>query len=142
MIDIETYRRQHEEILGIAARILKPLEAPGLGQDAQEVHSLLSQLAGKLSVHLAMEDESLYPKLLDHSDDKVSSIASDYLCEMGDLAEKFKGYMDTWNTVESIEDDPDEFVSRTNQILSALTNRITREDKELYRLVEATDLFK
>ena len=142
MNDIETYRRQHEEILGIAAKILKPLEAPGLGKDAQKVHSLLSQLDGKLSVHLAMEDESLYPKLLDHSDEKVSSIASDYLCEMGDLAKTFRGYMDTWNTVASIEDDPDEFVSRTNQILSALTNRITREDKELYRLVEATDLFK
>ncbi len=142
MINIETYRRQHEEILGIAAMILKPLEAPGLGQDAHQVHSLLSQLAGKLSVHLAMEDESLYPKLLEHSDEEVRSMARDYLSEMGDLAKTFKSYMDTWNTVEAIKDDPDEFVSRTNQLFSALANRITREDKELYRLVEATDLFK
>ena len=141
MIDIDTYRIQHDGLLEIAGEISKHLDISSLRQDERKVHSLLNQLAGKLNVHLAMEDNSLYPKLLEHPQENVRSVTLHYMQEMGNMANAFKRYMDTWKVSQTIQDEPDEFILQTDRMIVALRSRIERENSELYHLAEEAGPF-
>jgi hemerythrin-like domain-containing protein len=43
---------------------------------------MLSRLFGKLSVHLTLEDSSLYPRCQQHSDEKLREMAKRFANEM------------------------------------------------------------
>ena len=62
---IQTYREQHRKALEIAERLVAASDA---AEDAKATRRALSELAGALRVHLAMEDRSLYPALAKHTD--------------------------------------------------------------------------
>ncbi len=136
MIDTEVYRTQHDSLLKITGDISEFLDVSILTQDARKVHSLLNKLAGKLNVHLAMEDNSLYPKLLEHPQENVRSVSLYYMQEMGNLANSFKSYMSVWGMSQDILDEPAEFIRQTDQMISTLKSRIERENTELYPLAE------
>ncbi len=53
--------------------------------------------------------------------------------------DEFKEYMQTWAYTNAAEDDPKSFIKETQGILDKLSNRIYREDNELYVLVEQLD---
>jgi iron-sulfur cluster repair protein YtfE (RIC family) len=74
------YRAQHEELLELASKISARLDVEAISLDPGRVKNMISQLMGKLSYHLAMEDELLYPGLLDHPDESVSALARKYVC--------------------------------------------------------------
>src|SRR4029453_4097984 len=57
----DKFRQQHDEILAIVGELNDKLKAKA---DAQALRSVLSNLAGKLNFHLAMEDKALYPRIL------------------------------------------------------------------------------
>ena len=97
---------------------------------------LLSKLAGNLKVHLAMEDEAVYPMLLEHKDPEIRSLAQKYMIEMGGLKDAFIEYIDKWTKAFAIQQNPEEFVEATKGIFDALGKRIEKEDSELYILVD------
>ncbi len=133
-----TFRDQHARILGVANSMelrLAGTESPKA--KASELRRLLSSLVGKLAVHLAMEDETLYPRLLAHADKKVAELAQRYIDEMGGLSAAVRVYADRWPTPLAIEQDLGGFEQETLDVLRALKQRIAREDGELYRLVDA-----
>ncbi|MCP4297723.1 MAG: hypothetical protein GY786_19155, partial [Proteobacteria bacterium] len=73
------FRDQHNDLLLIASEISLHLKAEYLSRDASETRLLVSKLLGKLSIHLAMEDKALYPQMLEHSDDRVRSMARKFM---------------------------------------------------------------
>ncbi len=62
MTATQRYRAQHAELFALVTRITPLLDDANLGKKAAEIRSLISSLAGKLSIHLAMEGKRLYPK--------------------------------------------------------------------------------
>ena len=136
MIETDIYRRQHNDLLKVSEQVLEYMDASMLRRNLSGLHSLLNNLSGKLNVHLAMEDESFFPRLLEHEDLRVRTLIKDYMSEMGTMSEKFKLYMNTWKLSQSIMDDPQEFIRQTEYLLGALKNRIERENAELYPLAE------
>lgn len=128
----ENFRRQHDELLQIVGEIVPQLQAEALAKNASTVRSQLSQLAGKLNVHLAMEDKSLYPMLIAHPDAAIAAKATAFSVEMGNIKEAFGGYMKRWATAALIQQSPKEFVSETNSIFATLGQRIERENNDLY----------
>jgi hemerythrin-like domain-containing protein len=134
----ETFRVQHNELLVIAKEIAANLKADVLRKDASAVRFQLSQLAGVLTVHLSAEDRWLYPKLSAHPD--AAEIAKRYVDEMGGLKEAFGAYMKRWNTSTDIQANPEAFVKDTQGIFEALSNRIDRENRELYPLADRIGL--
>ncbi len=130
------FRDQHDDLLMMASEISLHLKAEYLSRDANEARLLLSKLLGKLSIHLAMEDKALYPQMLEHSDDRVRSMARKFMDEMGGLGEAVNAYKAKWPSALPIQDDPDEFISQTKGIFDALANRIERENNELYEMVD------
>jgi hypothetical protein len=132
----EKFRVQHGEILNVAKSIAQLLDADSLRKDATEIRHLLSVLHGKLSVHLVMEDKSLYPRLLRHHDGEIRSLTQRYMDEMGSLAGAFKAYVGRWPTPSAIQADPEAFIAETGGVFEALGKRVQQENGELYVLAD------
>lgn len=127
------YREQHDGLLVLATEISECLNVSELAEDASKARSLLSQLLGKLSVHLAMEDKSLYPSLLEQGDDEIKKMAQSFMDEMGGIGEAVEAYAKTWSSATAIQNNPQDFVTQTKGIFNALGNRINKENNELYK---------
>lgn len=117
----------------------KLLDARALPDQASEARRLLSRLSGILRVHLAMEDQALYPRLAQHADEKLRTLASRYAEEMGSIQADFTDYLSRWPSRGAIAKDPEGFMKETRAVFTALRERIDREDEELYPLVDAAD---
>lgn len=92
------------------------------------------RLTGRLAVHLAAEDDHIYPILRRHPDPHVRSVAERFSRELGGLAAAMEDYKAEWRVVWGLAELPAPFVRRTRLVLAALEERIRREEEELYAL--------
>lgn len=136
----ETFRIQHDELVVIAKDISGNLKADALRTDAKNVRLQLSKMAGVLGAHLSIEDRWLYPKLVAHADASVARLARQYQDEMSGLKEAFDAYMTRWETSQKIQANPETFIKETLGLLEVLSQRIHRENSELYTLVDRLGL--
>ena len=128
----DQFRTQHDDILRAAGEISGHLK----GQvDPAAVRKLLSAFAGKVNFHLAMEDEALYPRLMQDGDASVKTRAAKFKDEMGGLGQVFSAYNTKWQ-VSAIKADPEGFGNETRKVFGALAKRIERENNELYPLAD------
>ena len=132
----ENFRQQHKELLKIATEMSPLLRTDHIIANTPDMVQSLAKLAGKINVHLAMEDKVLYPKLTEHQDPNVRSMAKKFINEMGRIKEVYAQYLNKWPSPESIKKNPSEFINETKGIFEALSKRIAREDSELYALVD------
>ena len=123
-------------MLEIVSQITTHLNAEELAKGAKEVNQLLFTMLGKLSVHLAVEDNALYPRLLNHKDEKIRLMAKRFVNEMGDIGTAVSAYRDKWLSHTAIQCDPDTFIEETRRIFSALGTRIEKENNELYKTLD------
>lgn len=130
----DSFRSQHREMLDLVNQMSSQLGAAGA--QAESIRKGLSKLAGKLLLHLAMEDKSLYPKLKVAPDPKVRETAARFTAEMGGLAATFTAYNAKW-TAALVTAQPDAFVRETRAVFSALAKRIDGEERGLYPLLDA-----
>ena len=129
----DNFRRQHQELLTMVGEIAGRVKAePG---DARGLRNLLSALAGKLTVHLAMEDKALYPRLAEAKVESSRGIARAFQQEMGGLAQAFADYNQKWQTA-AIAADQGGFARETRAVFGAIGRRIGRENLELYPLAD------
>jgi hypothetical protein len=97
---------------------------------------LLASFSGALRVHVAMEDQSLYPRLLLHPDEQVRTEARRFLDEMGELRARFAEYQRGWPTAGAIAAAPERFISETRAILLLMHARMESENSTLHPLVD------
>lgn len=128
-----SFRKQHAEIIEIVRAIDSNL--PKLPAAANEVRSQLNNLAAKVNVHLAIEDEALYPRLRAHSDARIQATAKKFTEEMGGIKDTFQKYLRTWSE-GAIRGNATGFAAETKSLFSALGQRIQRENTELYPLLD------
>ena len=133
----ERYRAQHAEILRLAGDLSKRLAADGLSADGSPARSILAELSGKLLVHLAAEDNVLYPQLRKSADPMVRALAQRFVDEMQPISGAFKAYAVRWGSARTIQSDAETFIRETKEILTALNARIRREHAELYSVADA-----
>lgn len=132
----DSYRRQHDELLEVVTEISGKLDALQLAKDASEVRALLSKLMGKLKIHLAMEDKSLYPQLLKSLDPAAKKLAQRFIDEMGSIGLVVEKYAANWPSPTAIQKNANGFVSETRKLFEALGKRIVKENNELYKFVD------
>lgn len=128
----DKFRTQHNDILAVTQDITEQLRTKG---DAATVRKMLSNLAGKLNFHLAMEDKALYPRLMERKDSQANALATRFMTEMGGLGQAFAAYNSKWQ-VSAIRSEPAQFAAETQQVFAALGQRIARENRELYPLAD------
>lgn len=130
-------REQHDRILEVSQQMTQRLaSAEPAESKAVALRKLLSTLVGKLTIHLAMEDESMYPLLLKHPDARLSQLGRRYMDEMGGLSKEVRSYADRWPSAVQIQRDLPRFSEETSRVLQALHERVGRENDELYPLID------
>ncbi len=127
-------RQDHADLMVIALRLGEVVKQPA-SPPAAELFVLRRELSATLVAHLKAEDWALYPRLVDCGDSQVAAIARTFSDEMGGLAAAYTGYNEHWTAV-TIADDWPGFCRDTSAILGALSDRIRRENQELYPLLE------
>ena len=96
----------------------------------------LLRLSGKLTVHLQMEDRSLYPAFFANSDPGLHSAAAHFKESMGGLKADADAFFRRWLRPDAISTEPGEFRAAARGLLGLLTARIAAEETELYPLAE------
>jgi hemerythrin-like domain-containing protein len=130
---IENLTRQHKELVRTATEMFGWLDAAKLrARGAADVHRALSSLSGILKVHLAMEDRSLYPHLVDHRDLQLRTLAQRFLDERAALRQRYEEYQALWPSAVAIGRDANRFIDDTRQVLGMLWTRMKLEDDVLH----------
>lgn len=139
MARTDNLRKQHAEIIHLAREINGLLSDALDEQGAAAIRPLLAKLAGLVSLHLAIEDRSLYPPLAAHPDGAVRTLSKRYSDEMGGIAAAFNDYTAKWQTTARMRADPAAFSAASKAVFNALSKRIHYEHKELYPLLDKLD---
>ncbi|HSV30012.1 MAG TPA: hemerythrin domain-containing protein [Candidatus Omnitrophota bacterium] len=131
-----SYRKHHEEIRDIVAKLRPQLTVAQVGSSPEAVAEVVRLLFGKFSIHLALEDNSLYPRCLSHADATVRAAAQRFQSEMGGLGQQFEDYKRAWPGPLAIARDPAEFIAQTKRVLDLLTARVEMEELHFYSVID------
>jgi EAL domain-containing protein (putative c-di-GMP-specific phosphodiesterase class I) len=134
----DSFRRHHHQMREMMERIHGMLDVARVERDPGAVATILRELFSKFSIHLALEDRLLYPKLRGWPVPHLQAVADRFQSEMGGMKAEFDTYRRAWPGPQAISADPGRFVAETLSVLGALGQRISREDLDLYPSFEAT----
>ena len=137
MARTSSLRRQHDVAIGHAAELRRLIsDVDEVPADATPIVIALGQLAGILRIHLAQEDNYLYPSIIASDNRKAASIARSFVHEMGQIGPIFFAFIEKWRSPRDIARDWTRFRAEADSILAALGDRIRRENDELYPLAD------
>jgi hemerythrin-like domain-containing protein len=136
MSNIDHFRKEHNDLVALVKEISPYLDASKVKGQGPKIRTTLSTLAGKIKIHLATEDKTLYPVLEKHKDPNVQALAKKYMAEMGQIKEVFENYLKKYPTGQAIEDKAAEWVKETGELFGVLAKRIEKENNELYPAAE------
>jgi hypothetical protein len=131
----ENSRRQHTELRRHADELLAALDVDG-AFDGQLVQRALSRMNGVLKVHVAMEIEGLYPRLLNHDDDDVRRLAQTMIDKLKGTYEGFFQFRSNWHA-DAVDADRDKFVAQARFVAKAFHDSTHQEELRLYDKVDA-----
>jgi len=130
-------RNDHVELLDIC-EMLEGTIAGSKPPSSVDLFGVRKRLTTKLIAHLKAEDGLLYPRLLESKDAEVAATARTFVEEMGGLADAFNAYVESWDAFR-IEREWGQYKAHPANIIAALRCRITRENREIYPLLEQLD---
>ena len=134
MSSLAQLRQEHAELVKIVGDLQAMIDhdAP---PPAVELFNIRRKLSGVLIAHLKAEDWVLYPPLLACNDPEIAATAKQFVEEMGGLAQAYSVFNERWDAL-TIDSDWDGYRKAAGGIIDALTNRIIRENRDLYPLLE------
>jgi hypothetical protein len=131
-----TLRTQHQELLVLAEQLSEQLHAAALAGNAAPARKLVSALAAKLKIHLAIEGRMLYPSLARSAAAGAREMAELFTKELGGLRATLGAYLARWPHAHAIQRDARAFVEETSCFIVTMRARIEREEREVYGLLE------
>ena len=131
-IDIQTCRDHHVVLRFLVGELGKN----GITPDASL--GLLKRLRSVLLVHLKLEDDWLYPQMQRSANDVVRRKSQTYSREMGGLKENFVTLWEAWSRPGEIARNPDVWRAEWSAFQNVITERMDREDHDLYVAAEAS----
>lgn len=126
---------QHNKIRLNANELADVILAGRLTKDAHTAAKLVKRLLILITSHLRVEDEKVYPHLFEHPNSAVRQTSMNFKREMSEIAPLVVAWGERWDKT-NISGRPEEFVNETRAIFKALKQRILKEEKELYPLLE------
>jgi hemerythrin-like domain-containing protein len=129
-------RRQHDAAMTLASQIIDLMDRCESRNDAYRISLALAKLLGLLRIHLAQEDQGLYPAMIRSGDADAAATAQAFATEMGGLAEQLERFAARWTCSAAIFAALAEFRAEAMAVFAALATRIHRENEELYPLAQ------
>jgi len=133
-VDIKLLNEQHSKLVIISSRFAALLVEDNLLNNISEIEVLLSSMTDELTAHLFTEDKLLYPFLEKSDNKKIVETTQVFRSSMGGLKQSYTEYIKRWPK-EKIIGSPALFIQETREILSALHDRIKKEESQLFPLV-------
>ena len=132
---IPTFRYQHKQIESIAIEIDARLTEQSLAEAEDDIRGLIRGLLTKMKIHHFLEEDILHPKLLQHHDRRVSSIAMRRAVEAEHLLDAIRLHREKWAPVDIVGNLASSYVTETRRLLSELIQLLHLENAE-FDLVE------
>ena len=137
-MNIDKFKHQHTDILrGIAT--LRALAHAGVEGNATAIAQGIVAMSGTIKLHLAVEDQVLYPALQRGDNAELARMGRQYQSEMGPIASAYDAFARRWNTEASLRADVQGFRADANRVLRQVYERMQREDREFYPRIEAQE---
>ena len=135
-MNIDKFKHQHVDILeGIAA--LRRATQAGISTNATDIARLIVRMSSTIKLHLAVEDQVLYPALRNGADARLASMGQKFQAEMGAIAAAYMGFAARWNQAAKVSGDPEGFRADANAVLKVLHARMQKENTVFYPAIEA-----
>lgn len=134
-MNLEIYLKQHDTIKQEIREINALISKESSEENIREIVRHINLLAGKINMHLAVEDQYLYPKLRESKENEVREMTEMYMEEMSSLQEEFNTYKVKFNTRTKLKETEKEFARATQLITHKIMSRIEKEEKELYQVL-------
>ncbi len=135
-MNIDKYQQQHVTILQSIISLRK-LSQAGVAANAQAIAEGVIAIGSTIKLHLAIEDQALYPALQRSGNAELAQLGKTFQTNMGPIAQAFEGFARRWNTAERLRKDPEGFRDDANIVLRALYQRIQQENVEFYPRIKA-----
>jgi iron-sulfur cluster repair protein YtfE (RIC family) len=135
-MNIDKFKHQHVDILeGIAA--LRRATQAGIAGNATEIARLIVSMSSIIKLHLAVEDQVLYPALRNGGNATLAKMGKKFQDEMGAIATAYMGFAGRWNHAAKLTSDPEGFRADANTVLKILHERMRKENTVFYPAIEA-----
>ena len=137
MKPMDKIRLYHKDILGFLDIIDSCLSDSIDLETARHILEQLALLSTKLDDHLLLEDNFFYPAFKRRDQMAIRDIAFQFSVEYGGIRAAFMNYSKNWINPEKMMIDYAIFLSETKALFGVLRNRISREETELFPLLES-----
>lgn len=131
-----TYKKQHGQLANMVTSMESNLTEQTVIERTDAILEALARFSSLLNIHLAMEDNALYPLLHGSKSSEAESVAAKFEGEMGQLKEIVGNYLSQWEDPRSLKQQPKQFIKETRTLIAALKDRIRRENETLYPLAD------
>ncbi len=136
-MNIDKFKHQHDSILGSIAT-LRDLARAGVDRHAEAIAQHIVAMSSTIKLHLAVEDQALYPALQRAGGDaELARMGRQYQQEMGRIARAYEGFSRRWNHAGSLRRDAEGFRRDANEVLRLVYERMQRENHDFYPRIEA-----
>ena len=134
-MNIDKFKHQHIDILSSIAT-LRALTHAGVESNAIAIAKGIVAMSGTIKLHLAVEDQVLYPALQRGDNAELARLGRQYQNEMALIASAYDAFARHWNTADSVRRDPQGFRDQANVVLRKVYERMQREDHDFYPRIE------
>ena len=135
-MQIDKLKHQHADILARLAA-LRQLTHAGVAPNAPAIAAGIVGMSAVIKLHLAVEDQALYPALQRGSNAELARMGQQYQRDMGPIAQAYEAFARRWNRPESVRRDEQGFRDDANQVLRMVHERMQRENHDFYPRIEA-----
>jgi hemerythrin-like domain-containing protein len=133
---LRNYLEQHDNITEEIDFIVNNISFEITEELAGELAKHINLLAGKLNIHLSMEDKYLYPSLTIKEKEIANFSIADYVNEMGGLANEFTDFKGNYNTRQKLIANKNSFKTDAKLIMNKILTRIKKEEDTIYKLID------
>ena len=131
-MNIEKYKKDHINIL----KGIEEIREATVKQDYYTIISKLSKLKDLVIQHIAMEDRVLYPTLRKHPNPNIINVSIRFKEDMSHISVPFIKFSRKWNNITILKQNLNEFKKEANIVLKDLYDRMKKEDRGFYPLIE------
>jgi hemerythrin-like domain-containing protein len=135
MINIYRLKRQHSEIKEVIAAVMTLIDGSDVKESAASIPAVLDDVSGLIGSHLRLEDQEVYPILIESTALEIRQTAQQFHDNMGGLAEEFQDYLGRYKKPSDVTTNILRFRYESRRIFERIRYRMQREESDLYPLL-------
>ncbi|QLX25785.1 hemerythrin domain-containing protein [Citrobacter freundii] len=134
-MNLDKMKHQHVDILEKIS-FLRTLSQSGVSSNAQQIAAAIVSMSAIIKTHLSAEDQFLYPQIEQDGNSKLRQVSTQFQREMADIVGEYDVFSRRWNIASKLMGNDEAFRRDANTVLRKVFERMQRENKDFYPLVE------